>query len=247
MDRPVALPRKNDWKLGRTKTRNALSQERKATLGRARSSSPFAPRKDSYSQHTKVRTPFRRSGRRLLGRAGSSSPFAPRKDFCGPFCGFAALREVLEDRKTNTSEQKDAKIAKKSKAGNNFRRFQYVFQRRRKPPPEALPAFFLRDLCDLLFSCFRVFPLVQGIFMLDWNRKTYVLRPGRHSVSVSFRSLRGRSSSTMAWASQSPSKQTNTLEQKDTKIAKKSKNGNDFCRLQYVFQRGFAEVCRHPP
>jgi hypothetical protein len=61
-------------------------------------------------------------------------------------------------RQTNTSEQKDAKIAKKPKNGNNFRRFQSVFQRR--PPPEALPAFFLCDLCDLLFSSFRMFPLV---------------------------------------------------------------------------------------
>jgi hypothetical protein len=32
-------------------------------------------------------------------RARSSSPFAPRKDFCVPFCGFAALREVLKARK----------------------------------------------------------------------------------------------------------------------------------------------------
>jgi hypothetical protein len=140
-------------------------------------------------------------------------------------------------KQTNTLEQTDAKIAKKSKAGNDFRRFQSVFQRRRQPPPEALPAFFLRDLCDLLFSCFRVFPLVQGIFMLDWNRKTYVLRAGRHSVSVSFRPFRGQSSSTMAWATQSPSKKTNTLEQKIAKIAKKSKTGNDFRRFQYVFQR----------
>jgi hypothetical protein len=55
---------------------------------------------------------------------------------------------------TNTLEQKDAKIAKKSTTGNNFRRFQYVFQRRPQPPLEALSAFFLRDLCDLLFWCF---------------------------------------------------------------------------------------------
>jgi hypothetical protein len=95
----------------------------------------------------------------------------------------------------------------------------------------------LRDLCDLLFSCFRVFPLVQGIFMPDRNRKTYVLRAGRHSVSVSFRSFRGQSPSTMAWASQSPSKQANTLEQKDAKIAGKPKPGNDFRRFQSVFQR----------
>jgi hypothetical protein len=61
--------------------------------------------------------------------------------------------------------------------------------------------------------------------------------PGRQSVSVSFRSFRGQSSSTMAWASQSPSKQINTLEQKDAKIAKKSKTGNDFRRFQSVFQR----------
>jgi hypothetical protein len=60
---------------------------------------------------------------------------------------------------------------------------------------------------------------------------------GRDSVSVSFRSFRGRSSSTMAWASQSPLKQTNTLEQKDAKIAKKSKTGNNFRYFQYVFQR----------
>jgi hypothetical protein len=60
---------------------------------------------------------------------------------------------------------------------------------------------------------------------------------GRLSVSVSFRSFRGQSSSTMAWATQSPSKKTNTLEQKDAKIAKKSKTGNDFRRFQYVFQR----------
>jgi hypothetical protein len=52
---------------------------------------------------------------------------------------------------TNTLEQKDAKIAKKSKTGNDFRRFQQVFQRRRQPPPEALPASSLRALCDLLF------------------------------------------------------------------------------------------------
>jgi hypothetical protein len=65
----------------------------------------------------------------------------------------------------------------------------------------------------------------------------YVLRAGRLSVSVSFRSFRGQSSSMTAWASQSPSKQTNTLEQKDVKIAKKSKAGNYFRRFQYVFQR----------
>jgi hypothetical protein len=134
-------------------------------------------------------------------------------------------------------EQKDAKIAKKSKTGNNFRRFQSVFQRRRQPPPEALSALSLRDLCDLLFSCFRVFPLVQGIFMLDRNRKTHVLRAGRLSVSVSFRSFRGQSSSTMARASRRPLGKTNTLEQKDAKIAKKSKAGNNFRRFQYVFQR----------
>jgi hypothetical protein len=65
---------------------------------------------------------------------------------------------------------------------------------------------------------------------------------GRHSISVSFRSFRGQSSSTMAWATKSPSKQTNTLEQKDAKIAKKSKTGNDFRRFQYVIQRR-----RQPP
>jgi hypothetical protein len=37
------------------------------------------------------------------------------------------------------------------------------------------------------------------------------------SVAVSFRSILGQSSSTMVWASLSPSKQTNTLEQKDAK------------------------------
>jgi hypothetical protein len=148
--------------LGRTTTRNALSQERKATLGRARSSSPFAPRKNSYSRHTKVRTPFRTSGSRLLGRAGASSPFAPRKDFCGPFCGFAALREVLEDRKTNTLEQKDTKIANKSKTGDDFRGFQFVFQRRRQPPLKALPASSLHALCDLLFSSFFGFDRDSG-------------------------------------------------------------------------------------
>jgi hypothetical protein len=58
------------------------------------------------------------------------SPFAPRKDFLRPFCGFATLREVLKDRQTNNLEQQDAKIAKKSKSGNDFRRFQSVFQRR---------------------------------------------------------------------------------------------------------------------
>jgi hypothetical protein len=120
MDRPVPLPRNNDWKLGRTLTENALSQERKATLGGAR----------------------------------SSSPFAPRKGCLRPFCGFATLREVLEDRQTNNLEQQDAKIAKKSKSGNNFRRSQYVFQRRPQPPSKALPAFILRDLCDVMFSCF---------------------------------------------------------------------------------------------
>jgi hypothetical protein len=49
--------------------------------------------------------------------------------------------------------------------------------------------------------------------------------------------FRGQPSSTTARASQSPSKQTNTLEQKVAKIAKKSKTSTDFCRLQYVFQR----------
>jgi hypothetical protein len=51
-------------------------------------------------------------------------------------------------------EQKDAKIAKKSKTGDGFRRFQHVFQRRPQPAIEALSAFYFRDLCDLLFSCF---------------------------------------------------------------------------------------------
>jgi hypothetical protein len=54
-------------------------------------------------------------------------------------------------KQTNTLEQQDAKIAKKSKPGNNFRRFQYVFQRRPQPPLEALSVASLRDLCDLLF------------------------------------------------------------------------------------------------
>ena len=145
-------------------------------------------------------------------------------------------------KQTNTLEQKDAKIAKKSKTGNDFRRFQSVFQRRPQPPLEALPAFFLRDLCDLLFSCFRVFTLVQGIFMLDRTRKTSGLRAGRHSVSVSFRPFRGQSSSTMAWAPHQPSTKTNTLEQKNAKIAKKSKTGNDVRCYQYMFQRR-----RQPP
>jgi hypothetical protein len=73
--------------------------------------------------------------------------------------------------------------------------------------------------------------------MLDRNRNTYVLRPGRLSVSVSFRPFRGQSSSMTAWDSQSPSKQTDTLEQKDAKIAKKSRAGNYVRRFQYVFQR----------
>jgi hypothetical protein len=55
-------------------------------------------------------------------------------------------------KKTNTLEQKDAKIAKKPKAGNYFRRFQYVFQRQRKQPLETLSALSLRDLCVLLFA-----------------------------------------------------------------------------------------------
>jgi hypothetical protein len=65
-------------------------------------------------------------------------------------------------KETNTLEQKDAKIAKKSKTGNDFRCYQYVFQRRRQPPPEAPPAFFLRDLCDLLFSCLFRFDRDSG-------------------------------------------------------------------------------------
>jgi hypothetical protein len=65
-------------------------------------------------------------------------------------------------KQTNTLEQKDAKIAKKSKTGNNFRRCQSVFPRRRQPPLEALPALSLRDLCDLLFSCLFGFDRDSG-------------------------------------------------------------------------------------
>ena len=60
------------------------------------------------------------------------------------------LASQSPSKQTNTAEQKDAKIAKKSKAGNYVRRFQHVFQRRPQPPLEALSALFLRDLCDLL-------------------------------------------------------------------------------------------------
>jgi hypothetical protein len=114
------------------------------------------------------------------GRLPVSVSFRP---FRGQSSSTMAWATQSPSKQTDTLEQKDTKIAKKSRPGNNYRRFQYVFQRRRQPPPEALPAFFLRDLCDLLFSCFRVFPLVQGIFMLDRNRKTYVLSAGRHSIS----------------------------------------------------------------
>jgi hypothetical protein len=65
-----------------------------------------------------------------VSQSGQKITGFPRKDFCVPFCGFAALREVLEDRKANTLEQKDAKIAKKSKTGNDFRRFQGTVQYR---------------------------------------------------------------------------------------------------------------------
>ena len=85
------------------------------------------------------------------GRHSVSVSFRP---FRGQSSSTMAWAKQSPSNQTNTSEQKDAKIAKKSKTGNDFRRFQYVFDRRRKPPLEALPAFFLRDLCDLLFSCF---------------------------------------------------------------------------------------------
>ena len=101
---------------------------RRARGSRARPRAPagWVPT-DSRKSGTNCRSQDRKA---TLGRARSSSPFAPRKDFCVPFCGFAALREVLKDRTTDTSEQKDAKIAKKPKTGNDFRRFQYMFQRR---------------------------------------------------------------------------------------------------------------------
>jgi hypothetical protein len=72
------------------------------------------------------------------------------------------LREVPEGRETNTLEQKNAKIAKKSKTGNNFRGFRYVFQRRRQRPAEAPAASSLRALCDLLFSCLFEFDRDPG-------------------------------------------------------------------------------------
>jgi hypothetical protein len=40
----------------------------------------------------------------------------------------AGLAFAISSKKNHTFEQKDAKIAKKSKTGNDFRRFQYVFQ-----------------------------------------------------------------------------------------------------------------------
>jgi hypothetical protein len=68
-------------------------------------------------------------------------------------------------------EQKDTKIAKKSKPGNDFRGFQYVFQQRRKPPLEAPPTLILRDLCDLLFSClFPVGSADQQMREPGWDR-----------------------------------------------------------------------------
>jgi hypothetical protein len=151
------------------------------------------------------------SGHVGAGRLPVSVSF---RSFRGQSSSTMAWATQSPSKQANTLEQKGAKIAKKSKNGNNFRRFQSVFQRWRQPPLEALSAFFLRDLCDLLFSCFRVFSLVQGIFMLDRNRKTYVLRAGRHSVSVSFRPFRGQSSSTMAWATRRPSNKNNGLEER---------------------------------
>jgi hypothetical protein len=65
-------------------------------------------------------------------------------------------------KQTNSLEQKDTKIAKKSKTSNDFRRFQYAFQRRRQPPPEALSASSLCALCDLLFSCLFGFDRDSG-------------------------------------------------------------------------------------
>jgi hypothetical protein len=65
------------------------------------------------------------------------------------------------------------------------------------------------------------------------------------SVSVSFRGFRGQSSSTMARASQRPSRKTNTLEQKEAKIAKKSKTGDDFRqRLAAGEHYGLSEPAR---
>jgi hypothetical protein len=89
----------------------------------------------------------------LVG-AGRLSVSVSFRSFRGQSSSTMAWASQSPSKQTNTLEQKDAKIAKKSKTGNDFRRFQYVFQRRRKPPLEALPAFLLRDLCDLLFSCF---------------------------------------------------------------------------------------------
>ena len=155
------------------------------------------------------------------------------RPFRGQSSSTMAWATQSPSKQTNTLEQKDTKIAKKSKTGNDFRRFQYVFQRRPQPSLEALPAFFLRDLCDLLFSCFRVFPSVQGIFMLDRNQKTYVLRAGRLSVSVSFRPFRGQSCSTSVWDSRLPSAKTNSLEQKLTKETKNTRVVT-LLQIQYV-------------
>jgi hypothetical protein len=85
-------------------------------------------------------------------RAGRLSVSVSFRPFRGQSSSRTAWATQSTSKKTNTLEQKDAKIAKKSKAGNYFRRFQYVFQRRPQPPLEALPALSLRDLCDLLFS-----------------------------------------------------------------------------------------------
>jgi hypothetical protein len=74
------------------------------------------------------------------------------RSFRGQSSSTMAWATQSTSKKTNTLEQKDTKIAKKSKAGNYFRRYQYVFQRRPEPPLEALSALSLRDLCDLLFS-----------------------------------------------------------------------------------------------
>jgi hypothetical protein len=69
--------------------------------------------------------------------------------------------------------------------------------------------------------------------MLDRNRKTYVLRAGRHSVSVSFRSFRGQSCSTSVRDPRPPLAKTNTLEQKVTKETKNTSVVTPL-QIQYV-------------
>ncbi len=89
--------------------------------------------------------------------AGGLSVSVSFRPFRGQSCSTSVWDSRPPSAKANTLEQKNAKGAKKSKTGNDFRHFEYVFQWRPQPPIEALSVFTLRDLCDLLFSCFLGF------------------------------------------------------------------------------------------